>query len=108
MKPGRFAIYAWAVLAYNLLVILWGAYVRASGSGAGCGSHWPLCQGEVVPRTPQVETVVELTHRLSSGLALLLVVVLIIWAFRYYPKGHSARLGSGLSMFFIVTEALVG
>lgn len=108
MKLDRFAKYAWGVLAYNLVVILWGAYVRASGSGAGCGSHWPLCQGEVIPRTPQVETIIELTHRLSSGLALLLVVVLIIWAFRHFPKGHSVRLGAGLSMFFMVTEALVG
>ena len=43
----RFAKYAWGVLAYNLVVILWGAFVRATGSGAGCGSHWPLCNGEV-------------------------------------------------------------
>ena len=50
MKLNRFAYFAWAVVAYNLAVILWGAYVRASGSGAGCGSHWPLCNGEVVPR----------------------------------------------------------
>lgn len=108
MKLDRFAKYTWGVLAYNLLVILWGAYVRASGSGAGCGSHWPLCQGEVIPRTPQVETIIELTHRMSSGLALLLVVGLIIWAFRRYAKGHPVRLGAGLSMFFMVTEALVG
>lgn len=108
MKLDRFAKFAWGVLAYNLAVILWGAYVRASGSGAGCGSHWPLCQGEVIPHTPQVETLIELTHRLSSGLALLLVVVLIIWAFRHYPKSHTVRLGAGLSMFFMVAEALVG
>ena len=52
----RFARYGWGVLAFNLLVILWGAYVRASGSGAGCGAHWPLCNGEVIPRAPAFET----------------------------------------------------
>ncbi len=108
MKLNRFAIYAWIVLAYNLVVILWGAYVRATGSGAGCGSHWPLCNGEVIPRAPQLETLIEFTHRLSSGLALILVVGLFIWAWRAYPKGSPVRLGAGLSLFFIFTEALVG
>ena len=104
----RFAKYAWGVLAYNLLVILWGVYVRASGSGAGCGSHWPLCNGVVIPQSPQIQTLIEFTHRLMSGLSLILVVGLIVWAFRAYPKGHPARLGASLSMFFIITEALVG
>ncbi len=108
MKLDRFARYAWGVLAYNLIVILWGAYVRATGAGAGCGSHWPLCNGEVIPRSPRIETLVEFTHRASSGLALLMVVGLLAWAFRAYPKGHRVRLGAGLSMFFMVTEALVG
>ncbi len=45
----RFAAFAWGVLAYNVAVILWGALVRATGSGAGCGGHWPLCNGEVLP-----------------------------------------------------------
>jgi heme A synthase len=108
MKLDRFAKFAWGVLAYNLAVILWGAYVRASGSGAGCGSHWPLCNGQVIPQTPQTATMIEFTHRLSSGLALLLVIGLVIWAFRRYPPGHSVRLGAGLSMFFMITEALVG
>jgi heme A synthase len=61
-----------------------------------------------IPRAVQVETLVEFTHRLSSGLALVLVGVLFLWAFRAFPKGYPARLGAGLSMFFIVTEALVG
>lgn len=108
MKLDRFAQYAWGVLAYNLAVILWGAYVRASGSGAGCGSHWPLCNGEVIPRAPQVETMIEFGHRLTSGLALLMVIVMVVWAFRIYAKGHPVRLGVGLSMFFMLTEALVG
>jgi heme A synthase len=107
-KSGRFYAYAWIVLGFNLLVILWGAYVRASGSGAGCGSHWPLCNGEVVPRARPVATLIELTHRTTSGVALLLVLGLLIWAFRSFPRKHPARLGAVLSFFFIITEALIG
>lgn len=108
MKLGRFAIYAWGVLAYNLLVILWGAYVRASGSGAGCGSHWPLCNGEVIPPAPQVATLIEFSHRLTTSLAGLLVIGLLVWAFRAFPRGHSVRLGAALSLAFILIEGLVG
>jgi heme A synthase len=108
MRQKYFARYAWSVLAYNIFVILFGAFVRASGSGAGCGSHWPLCNGVVIPRNVQIETIIEFSHRLTSGLALILVIILIIWAFRAYPKGSPVRLGASLSMFFIITEALVG
>jgi heme A synthase len=104
----RFARFAWLVLAVALLVVLWGAYVRASGSGAGCGSHWPLCNGQVVPRAPRMETLVEFTHRLTSGLAFLLVVALVVGARRAFPRGHLTRRGAVLALFFILTEALVG
>jgi heme A synthase len=107
-KLKRFSKYAWGVLIFNLLVILWGAYVRASGSGAGCGSHWPLCNGEVIPQSQQVATLIEFTHRLSSGTSLLLIIGLFLWAFRAYPKDHVVRLGASLSMVFIITEALIG
>ncbi|HEX6306268.1 MAG TPA: COX15/CtaA family protein [Anaerolineales bacterium] len=108
MELNRFAKYAWGVLAFNLLVILWGAYVRASGSGAGCGNHWPLCNGEVVPRSDQIETLIEFTHRITSGVAFVLVVGLLIWALRAYPTGSVVRTGAWLAMFFITTEALIG
>lgn len=108
MSFNRYAKYAWGVLAYNILVILWGAFVRATGSGAGCGSHWPLCNGEVIPRAAQVETMIEFTHRLTSGLALLLVVGLLVWGLRAYPRGHIVRKGAVFSMLFIITEALLG
>lgn len=104
----RFARYAWITLAYNIAVILWGAMVRATGSGAGCGSHWPLCNGEVLPRAPRIETIIELSHRLTSGIALLLVVGLVVWAFRSRPRGHAARKAAMFSLFFMLTEAAVG
>jgi len=105
---GRFTRFAWALVAYNLAVVAWGAFVRASGSGAGCGKHWPTCNGELVPRSPGVETLVEFTHRATSGIALLLVVALVVWAFRAFPRGHAARRWAVASIAFMVAEALVG
>lgn len=104
----RFARYAWLTLAYNVAVILWGGIVRASGSGAGCGSHWPLCNGEMLPRAPRIETIIELSHRLTSGIALILVVVLVVRAFRARPRGHPVRRAAVFSLIFILTEAAVG
>lgn len=103
-----FSRFAWAVLAYNLLVVAWGAFVRATGSGAGCGKHWPTCNGEIVPRSPRLETAIEFTHRATSGIALLLVVALVVWAFRAFPRGHAARKAAVASIAFMVAEALVG
>jgi heme A synthase len=105
---GKFAKYVWAVLAYTVLVILYGAFVRATGSGAGCGAHWPLCNGQVIPRAEQVETLIEFVHRLTSGVTLPLVIILFIWARRLYAKSSLIRVSSGASVFFTITEALVG
>lgn len=102
------ARYAWGVLVYNLGVIAWGAYVRATGSGAGCGAHWPLCNGEVVVRPQSIETLVELSHRATSGLALVSVVVMFFWARRAAPPGTPVRLGAGLSLGFMLAEAALG
>lgn len=104
----RFARYAWGVILLNIVVIVWGAFVRATGSGAGCGDNWPLCQGEVIPRPESIETVIEFSHRVTSGLALISVVVLLIWAFRAFPKGSVVRKGAIASMIFMILEALIG
>jgi heme A synthase len=104
----RYARYAWIVLAYNVAASAWGTYVRASGSGAGCGEHWPLCQGELIPRSHTMATLVELTHRSTAGIATGLVALLVIWGFRAYPKGHPVRTGAVVSGAFIVVEALLG
>lgn len=104
----NFAIYAWVILAYIIFVILWGAFVRATGSGAGCGSHWPLCNGVVVPREPATETIIELTHRITSAFSGVLVLGMLAWSFYAFPKRHRVRRGAALSTFFIITEGLLG
>src|SRR6476660_4511606 len=108
MSRSRFATFSWTVLFLNLAVILWGAYVRASGSGAGCGSHWPLCNGQIVPRSPSLQTLVELTHRVTSGIALIAVLCLAVWAFIQFPRRHSVRWSALLAILFMLSEAAIG
>jgi heme A synthase len=108
VPPQRFAKYTLIVLAWNLLTVLWGAYVRASGSGAGCGRHWPLCNGVVIPNPQQMQTVIEFAHRLLSGGALILIAAMVIWGFRIHPRGSPVRKGLVASGVFIITEALLG
>lgn len=100
--------FAWLVLGFMVLVILWGAFVRATHSGAGCGSHWPLCNGEVIPFEPRIETVIEFTHRATSGIAFLLAIALAVWAFRKYGSSNSVFRFALLSFVFTLTEALLG
>ncbi len=107
-RAKAYARYAWGVLVYTIAVILWGAYVRASFSGDGCGRHWPTCQGSLIPHPESVKTLVEFTHRLMSGLDFLLVLALLVWALRLYPKGHRVRLGAAIAMTFMVVETLAG
>lgn len=108
MRAETFRKLAGAALLVTLGVILWGAYVRASGSGAGCGSHWPTCNGDVIPRPKSIATIIEYTHRVTSGLSLLLVVAQLVAAFFAFPRGHLVRKGAVASMFFMLTEAGVG
>src|SRR5690242_2135352 len=102
------ARFAWSVLAYNVAVIVWGAYVRATGSGAGCGEHWPLCNGQVIPRAPQLATLIEFSHRVTSGVALIAVAALAASTLRSTRRGHPGRVPAVLSVLFIITEAAVG
>jgi cytochrome c oxidase assembly protein subunit 15 len=104
----RFQLFSYAVLAYTLAVVLWGAFVRATGSGAGCGDHWPVCNGVVIPREPTVATLIEYTHRVTSGLAMVLAVVLCVWGVRAHAKGHPVRRASVLALVFMLTEAAIG
>ncbi len=104
----RFAAYAWSVLGFDVLVILWGTVVRATGSGNGCGDHWPLCDGQVIPHAAQIATIIEFAHRLSSAFAFVLVAVLAYWAFRRFAAGDATRWYAGAALFFTLTEGLIG
>jgi heme A synthase len=103
-----FARYAWFVLGFNILVILWGVFLRASHSGDGCGQHWLTCHGEVIPSAPELATVIEFSHRIMSAADGLIVLILLIWAFFRYGKGDAIRKLALASFIFIIIEALIG
>jgi cytochrome c oxidase assembly protein subunit 15 len=101
-------IISWAIVAYTVLIILWGAWVRLSGSGDGCGDHWPLCNGEVLPTERLTKTWIEYSHRISTAVYGL-IVLLQIWCTRqlFGPK-HPARFWAVATLLFTITEALIG
>ena len=113
MNRTRFPRFVWGVLIYNLIVILWGALVRATISGDGCSNHWPLCGGSATLQ-PSATLIglthrqIEFTHRLTSGVSLLLSVLLFVWAMRIYDRQHPAWKGALLCMLFTFSEAAVG
>lgn len=95
-------------LGVNALIIVQGAVVRATGSGAGCGSHWPLCNGEVVPLSPSTETLIEYSHRLLSLMALVLGAWLLSRAFRTRRENRPFFGAAAASFGFLILEALLG
>lgn len=99
---------AWITLGWTLGVVVFGAYVRASKSGDGCGAHWPACNGQFIPLEPSARTVIEFTHRVTSGVALLLSLGLFVWSLRRVARGSPVRLGVTLGLGFMILEALVG
>jgi Uncharacterized protein required for cytochrome oxidase assembly len=107
-KTSAFAKYTWFVLIYNLVVIIWGVFLRASHSGDGCGQHWLTCQGEIVPSAPELKTVIEFSHRITTGIASITVLALLIWAIRRFPQGDAVRKAAAFSLAFIVIESLIG
>jgi cytochrome c oxidase assembly protein subunit 15 len=100
--------FAWGVLAYFIAVILWGTLVRATGSGAGCGNHWPLCNGTVLQHSASVDTMIEFTHRITSGLSFFLAVGLLAWTFAGTVRGHLARAAAIAAVSFTLIEAILG
>lgn len=108
MADERFRKLCWATVGFVLFVILWGALVRATGSGAGCGSHWPTCDGEIVPRSADTAKIIELTHRVTSGLSALMVLAQLVWSRQIFPRGHRVRKAVGWSSLLMVVEVLIG
>jgi heme A synthase len=108
MISRSYARATWALLSLLLATVAWGAYVRATGSGAGCGAHWPVCNGEIVPRAPALATLIEFSHRVSSALTLVAVAGWAVWGFLRFPRRHRVRSGAVLGLGLMVVEALIG
>lgn len=98
---------AWFYVAYLVAVILFGAWVRISGAGAGCGDHWPLCDGEVIPQAAGAKKVIEFTHRVTSGLCGAIALAVVGWIWR--KRGRGAALYCSLAaFFFLLVEGFIG
>ncbi len=108
MLRDRFTACAWIVLGASLLVILWGAAVRATGSGGSCGGYWPTCNGEIIAHPLSTEILIELGHRLSAAVVLLMVVALLVAARRAFPAPHRVRRGALWAMIFMLGEIVIG
>ena len=99
--------YAKAGLLLSIVSILAGAFVRATGSGDGCGATWPTCKGKIIPALSDTSELIEFSHRSVSGV--LLVVTLIIFAkTRKYQKDSLVRIVTNYLTFFVIFEALIG
>ncbi len=99
---------AWINIIFALFIIIWGAYVRLSGSGAGCGDHWPLCNGEVIPITDSFKTMVEFIHRLTSGLFGLTMLAMVYFSYKETSKNHPLRIATVIALVLTLIEALIG
>ena len=109
LQPNRVLVRsAWAVVAYNVLVVLWGAVVRATGSGNGCGEHWPLCGGTVVQHWRTAASIIEFAHRATAGIDTVAILALLVWTWRATAPRHLARVAMGAAVVFTFTEALLG
>src|SRR6267143_1948328 len=85
--PRRFTTLAWAAAVCTYLLIVLGAVVRITGSGLGCGEHWPLCNGHLFPPLNDIGTVIEWSHRLVAALVTGLVVALAAYTWwRRVPR----------------------
>lgn len=100
--------FAWAIVAYNVLVILWGDVVSATGSGNGCGDHWPLCNGSVIPHWHTLASVIEFAHRATAGIDTIAILGLLLWTWRATVARHLARVWIAVAVFFTFTEGLLG
>ena len=99
--------YAKAGLLLSIASILAGAFVRATGSGDGCGATWPTCKGKIIPALSDTSELIEFSHRSVSGV--LLVVTLIIFAkTRKFQKDSLVRTVTNYLTFFVIFEALIG
>ena len=99
--------FAWAVLVYFIAVILWGTVVRATGAGAGCGNHWPLCNGTMLQHSASATTMIEFTHRITSGISFFSAVGLLVWTFAGTVRGHLARAAAVATVAFTDRKSVV-
>ena len=108
MSEARVSRVAAITLGYTIFVILFGAIVRITRSGAGCGQHWPTCNGEIALLPRRLETLIEFSHRVTSAGSLVAVLAFAAIAMRSVPAGHRLRKAAYAAVLLMVVEALIG
>ena len=103
----RYALLAWSAAACTYLLIVLGAVVRITGSGLGCGDHWPLCNGHLFPPLNDIGTVIEWSHRLVAALVSVLVVGLAAYAWNLRHAGMTSR-APFTALALLVIQVLLG
>jgi cytochrome c oxidase assembly protein subunit 15 len=100
--------YSWALVGYTFFVILWGAFVKISHSGDGCGKSWPLCQDNWIPTENSTPMWIEFTHRITSGVFGVFVFILVFYIFKNFKGNKYLKTLAATVGFFTITEALLG
>ncbi len=91
-----------------LFILLGGALVTKTDSGMGCGRTWPLCNGQIIPDEVTIELIIELAHRIISGLVGLMVVILAIWSWKTIGHIRETSFLSATSILFLLIQGLIG
>ncbi|MFC0558745.1 COX15/CtaA family protein [Halalkalibacter alkalisediminis] len=104
----RLKIYGILTSIGVLIVLLQGALVTKTGSGEGCGATWPLCFGEVIPTNPAIETIIEYSHRIVSGLVGAMIIILAIWSWKQLKHVKEVRFMATAAVILIIFQGLLG
>lgn len=92
----------------TVAVVIGGALVRATDSGAGCGESWPICGGQFIPEIGNYHTAIEVSHRLMTGLLGFGVLAIFILVRRQFEKDHRLRRAVFAGGVLLIIESLLG
>lgn len=104
----RYTTLAWSAAVCTYLLIVLGGVVRITGSGLGCGDHWPLCNGHLFPPLNDIGTVIEWSHRLVAALVAILVIALAAYDWRLRPSARPTVRPSDVAVVLLILQVLLG
>lgn len=104
----RIKLLSWSVLWLTVAVVVGGALVRATDSGAGCGESWPICGGQFIPEIGNYHTAIEVSHRLMTGLLGFVLVAVFVLVRRDFQKEHRLRRAVRAAGILLIIESLLG
>ena len=104
----KLAFFSGLVTLGMMLVLIMGGTVTKTDSGDGCGTDWPLCHGKLIPTNPSVETMIEYSHRVVSGIEGLLIIALAIWTFIAVKHRVDVKIFAFLAFIFMLIQSIIG